>query len=154
MRTHPVREGTRNARSGQLNALLATLMHNIRENATTESATHCLRYMPKDPRLRSTGRPDPRRTISSNSSIIITASLSCSSSNSSTCVRKATNTNKTIVRFRRAVCARDKKNIGSKIRSTVDDATTVSVRGVSFCQRRVDTLTYRLAGEQLLNGSV
>lgn len=123
MRTHPVRGGTKNARSGQLRALLATLMHHIRENATTESATHCLRYMPKDPRLRSTGRPDPRRTLPSNSSSSITASLSSSSSNS-------TGTNTTaIVRFRRAVCARGQKTPArSSIRSIVGDATSVRSR--------------------------
>uniref|UniRef100_A0A8W7P9L2 Uncharacterized protein n=1 Tax=Anopheles coluzzii TaxID=1518534 RepID=A0A8W7P9L2_ANOCL len=118
MKTHPAaREATSNARRrGQLHALLATLMHCDREYASaTESATHCLRYLPKDPRLRSTGRPqDPRtpgittirRTDIAFATIATTTAARAASSSSSA-----------------------KKNIRSNIRSIGDDAST---RPVSF----------------------
>ncbi|KFB47005.1 3-isopropylmalate dehydratase large subunit [Anopheles sinensis] len=52
--------------SGQSNALLAPLMHCIRKTATIESAAHCLRYLPKDPRLRPlSSRAEPRRILAS-----------------------------------------------------------------------------------------
>uniref|UniRef100_A0A182SF48 Uncharacterized protein n=1 Tax=Anopheles maculatus TaxID=74869 RepID=A0A182SF48_9DIPT len=126
-------------------------MHNIRENATTESATHCLRYMPKDPRLRSTGRPDPCGTLPSNSTT--TANLSSSSSSSA---NATTNTFIAIVRFRRApVCARVKKNIRSNIRSIVGDATSVrSRRQFILTSYATDTLTCLASGGQLLLNGV
>uniref|UniRef100_A0A182WAP7 Uncharacterized protein n=1 Tax=Anopheles minimus TaxID=112268 RepID=A0A182WAP7_9DIPT len=162
MRTNPALGGTRNARSDQLNALLATLMHYIRENATTETAIHCLRYMPKDPRLRSTGRLDPRgipstRSSSSSTTTNITASSTSNSSSSG----KSTSTTTTVanVRFRRAGCASGKKNIRSNIRPIVDDATSAKKRLIlstsigklrNDVQGGSDTLTC-LSG-QLLNG--
>lgn len=159
MRTHSVLGGTRNARSDQFNALLATLMHYIRENASTESATYCLRYMPKDPRLRSTGRPDPRGIPLSRSSTTITACSNSTSRSSS----KSTSTTTTIanVRFRRAVlCASGKKNIRSNIRPIVGDATSVKVRLFRSTpiakqrndQQRSNSDTLTCLSEQLLNG--
>lgn len=73
---HPPVVSLREA-SGQSNALLAPLMHCIRKTATIESAAHCLRYLPKDPRLRPlSSRAGPRRILAS---CIITTTNSSSS---------------------------------------------------------------------------
>ncbi|XP_040155456.1 uncharacterized protein LOC120895846 [Anopheles arabiensis] len=162
MKAHPAaREATSNARRrGQLHALLATLMHCDREYASaTESATHCLRYLPKDPRLRSTGRPQDPRTpgittirrtdiafatiatttaarAASSSSRLNKRSNNCSSSSSSSGSRDSKlsrNTHTSVKLLRaRAICASAKKNIRSNIRSIGDDASTWPVSFASI----------------------
>lgn len=93
---HPPVVSLREA-SGQSNALLAPLMHCIRKTATIESAAHCLRYLPKDPRLRPlSSRAEPRRILAS--CIITTTDSSSSSSALSSIGHTTTKTTTTSIR--------------------------------------------------------
>lgn len=102
--------------------LLAPLMHCIRKDATIEAAAHCLRYLPKDPRLRSIGRTtskDPRgilaavaattTTITKSSRVISSKRIDSSSTSSS-----SDRTYNTTTTAATTICCRARKRISRK----------------------------------------